>query len=374
MRIEDDLSYPGHPFATGVIIKNISAVTIDNEGKIKYIADAEQVLKRAGIEGLTAYFNYSEDIKEVFLEHLTGSNTKANFIKYAREECTGGKINRTVVHPVNIILLLNINKNPKENNQPQIAASLQIGLGYKTAGSTQNYLGFNAELEQIPIAMKLLEYTGMYSQFQTGVLLPYQNYNLTKEQRDKYKIAYREYLAAVRKADKKALEAKREVLIKLEEKFSLTVLKKLRAAERSRIEFEERKEEAKKSAEEKVKILEGQKKSTYSSVKLFFGSSKAKQDKAKAEEQVEKYKESLIKVQEELFEKEGEQLEKELDELFSTTAEVDIKTSLNMPASYERFKFAFEINLFTISVSKGQPDNKFFKMVELSIEAIRVSF
>jgi hypothetical protein len=67
-------------------------------------------------------------------------------------------------------------------------------------------------------------------------------------------------------------------------------------------------------------------------------------------------------------------LEKELDELFSTTAEIDVKTALGMSDSYERFKFAFEINLFTISVSKGQPDNKSVKMVELSIEAIRVSF
>eukprot|EP00826_Nyctotherus_ovalis_P009178 TRINITY_DN12414_c0_g1_i1.p1 TRINITY_DN12414_c0_g1~~TRINITY_DN12414_c0_g1_i1.p1 ORF type:complete len:256 (+),score=111.00 TRINITY_DN12414_c0_g1_i1:76-843(+) len=224
-------------------------------------------------------------------------------------------------------------------------------------------------MEQIPIAMKLLEYMGMYSKFQRGVLMEYQKAKPTSEEREKYGRLYREFVAAVRKKESKVAEEKQKALAAMEESLAVNAIEKMRKAERLEMSFKEKAEDSKKKMDEKVKIMEGQKKSALSSMKSFFGSSSAKEKLKKAKEDVEKYKEELLKDQEEKLTHEREAVNKEIKEMFS---EDDVKTE--MPENFERFRFAFEISKFSASVAQGHAENVSAKMCELCVEGINVSF
>ena len=41
MRLEDDLSYPGHPFSLGIIIQEVKAFTMNNEWEPEFISNQE---------------------------------------------------------------------------------------------------------------------------------------------------------------------------------------------------------------------------------------------------------------------------------------------------------------------------------------------
>ena len=112
----------------------------------------------------------------------------------------------------------------------------------------------------------------------------------------------------------------------------------------------------------------------YINLIAFFGSSTAKDKIKKAQEEIEKYKEEITKEQEEKLAAEKQAIDKELGELFSTTPEIDVQTALDMPSNYERFRFNVEINQFTVALSKGEPDLKSNKMVELSITEVKVAY
>ena len=82
---------------------------------------------------------------------------------------------------------------------------------------------------------------------------------------------------------------------------------------------------------------------------------------------MDKYREDLTKEQEEKLRKEREAIDKELKEIFSSAAEIDVTTSLDLPASYERFRFAIEISEISVSISQGAD-----KLVELCISYVKV--
>jgi len=360
-------------------VNKISAVTTDDDWKIKFVADAEQVHKSAGIRGFSLFFNYAEKEEKVFAEHITGKpgDLKA-FIDFAQNECSKGSLtNRYVLAPLDIELRLILNKDPKKNMAPQVMAALKIGSTFepqKQAEISSQHFAVNVEMQQIPLAMKLLEYTGMYSKFQTGVLAEYQKNTFTEDEKSNYVKIYRNYLTLLRNNKEKDANSKRDELAKLEERFSLTAIRKIRIAERLEMDFDEKKEEAKKKTDELVKTMENQKTSTMTSFKSFFGSSTAKEEQKKAAEEVEKFRESLTKEQEEKLAKEREAVDKELSELFSTTAEIDIQTAIDMPPNYERFRFSLEINQITVALSQGFEFTRSDKMVELSILAVYVFF
>lgn len=368
VRIEDDIGFPGHPFAIGLILKEVTAETTDQTWQKKFIEDAELVHKRAEIKGLSAFFNYTDKKRNILIEDTIGKDDLKAFVRYATEQCASGQGNRMVLHPLNVMLLLVLNKLPKKNNAPEINAVLAIGNSLNKNGE-KSFLGFNIEMEQIPIAMKLLEYMGMYSKFQRGVLMDYQKEKPTSEEREKYGRLYRDFVGAARKKESKALEEKQKALAAMEETLAVNAIERMRRAERLEMSFKEKAEDSKKKMDEKVKIMEGQKKSALSSVKSFFGSSSAKEKLKKAKDDVEKYKEELLKDQEEKMIHEREAVNKEIKEMFS---EDDVRAE--MPENVERFRFAFEISKFAVSVAQGQADNVSVKMCELSVEGINVSF
>ncbi len=84
---------------------------------------------------------------------------------------------------------------------------------------------------------------------------------------------------------------------------------------------------------------------------------------------MEKYREELTKEQEEKLRKERESIDKELKDIFSSTEEIDVTTALDLPATYERFRFAVEINEFSVTISNGVTQGR---LVELCISRIKV--
>jgi len=363
VRVEDDIGFPGHPFAIGFILKEVTAETTDQTWQKKFVENAELVHKKAEIKGLTSFFNYTNKKNEVINSTIDKNDLKW-FTKFAMQECENCKNNRLVLYPLNVQLLLILNKQLKKNNAPEINAVLSIG---SSTNKERNFLGFNIEMEQIPIALKLIEYMGMYSQFKTGVLLEYKKDKTTKEERQEYGIIYHEFVNAIQKNESKIAEEKLKMLAKFENKLAVETIEKLRLAERLEINYREKVEDIKKKTDEKVKMMKGIKKSALSSMQSFFGSTSAKEKLKKAKEDVEKYKEELIKNQEQQVTQERKAIDKELNSMFSES-----NTNAEAPENYERLRFIFEISKFSVSLAQGYGKNAFMKMCELSIDSISV--
>jgi hypothetical protein len=206
------------------------------------------------------------------------------------------------------------------------------------------------------------------------VLADYQEITFSKEQREVYKAIYQDYIYNMKSGDKQRQAERRIELTKMEEKFSLVAVKRIRMAGRLEIDFEQRKEEAKKKAEKMIKDLEGKKSSAFTSVKSFFGSSSAKEEQEKTKREVEEYRQKLLKEQEEKFIEERKNIDKELNELLSETAEVDIQGALDLPPTYERFGFKFEFDRFSLTISQGLSKAKSKRLIELSVVSIHVTF
>lgn len=376
VRIEDELSYPGNPFAFGITIERIEAVTTDESWNFTYIADAEQVHRKAVLNGLTIFLNYSDKREEVFMEHLMGEDNLGSFIKFAHEQCTTKKEeNRCLLLPFNSELRMVLNKNPKANLKPQVWASLKVGETFDESGSkgTENFMGFNVEINQISVMMKFLEYTGMYSNFQTGVLAGYQKEEFLEYEKSHYDPVYREYIQAMRAKNAKLEQAKRDELAKLEAMHSLAAVKKLRMTERVMLEFEGQKEESRKKAEEKVKKLEKEQSSLATSVWSFFGSSSAREEQEKKKEELEKYREQLLKEEEEKFVEKKLTVERKINEILANPGEVNVNLTSDMPPDYVWLNCGLEVNKFSVAISQGQPFNKSKKMAELIITKVKVS-
>jgi len=351
-------------------------VTTDSNWNFKYIADAEKVHRKAVLKGLTIFLNYSDKTEDVFMEHLMGKDDLKSFIKFAHEQCTTKKgENRCLLLPFNSELRMILNKNPQANLHPQIWASLKVGETFDEGKSqnTENYMGFNVEISQISVMMKFLEYTGMYSNFQTGVLASYQKEEFTEEEKKGYDKVYRAYISAMRSKDTKTEQAKREELVMLEERHSLAAVKKLRLAKRVLMEFEEQKEESKKATEEKIKKLEKEQSSWSTSVWSFLGSSSAKEEQEKKKAELEKYKEQLLKEQEEKLTEKQTSVNKKINDILSNPGEVNISARYEMPPDYEWLNCGLEVNKFSAAISQGQPFEKSKKMAELVITKMKVS-
>ena len=218
-------------------------------------------------------------------------------------------------------LRLVLNKEPKKNGNPQLRVQLKIGGSFSQSLKPESapdmgHMEFNIETQQITIGMKLIEYAGMYSKFQAGVLSKYKYKRFTKEQRISYADIYIPYLTAIRKKQEKAIQVKRAELEKLEQDYSLDVVKKVRVAIKRHMELEEKHENMKKEAAKKIKELEKSKSSSMSSFKSFFGSSSAKEKLQKAKEEVEKYRQELSTEQEEKIKKRKRRARKRIKRTF----------------------------------------------------------
>ncbi len=88
---------------------------------------------------------------------------------------------------------------------------------------------------------------------------------------------------------------------------------------------------------------------------------------------MDKYREQLTKEQEEKLRTEREAIDKELKEIFSTAADIDVTTAIDLPATYERFKFTLEMSQFTVTLADGLAQGGSNKLVELGIFQIKVS-
>ena len=234
---------------------------------------ADEIYKAAGINDLYVFFDYASRKEDLFVEHLVKPYKLESFVDFAKLECEKGMGNhRYLLSPLNIELRTVINKDPKKNMHPQITAELKIGstFGYVPGKGRKESLALGVEVQQITIGMKAMEFVGMYSKFQTEALSQYQEKQFTEEQRGKYEDVYGAYIYALRHKNQKALDAKRSELENMEERFSVTAIKKVRVAAKLELDFEERKEEVKKETEKKVKDLESQQSSTISSIGCTF--------------------------------------------------------------------------------------------------------
>ena len=375
IRLEDDISFPATPLACGFVLKRASAITTDRDWNFKFIENADEIHKAACLRNLSFFFDYNDNKKDVFIENIRDDSSLKAFSEFALLECNRSRSNRYVLNGLNMDLRLVLNKEPKKNANPQLRAELKIGGGFDQSPKSKSspeigHMEFNIETQQITIGMKLIEYAGMYSKFQTGVLSKYKYKRFSKEQRILYADVYIPYLTAIRKKQEKAIQVKRDELEKLELEYSLDEIKRIRIATKKALELEEKHEIMKMETEKKVKELENMKSSSMTSFKSFFGSSSAKEKIQKAKEEVEKYKQELSIEQEKQIKQEKIELEKELKELFQSSEEVNIQTALDLPDNFVRFKFSLEINEISFAVSEGTTFYRSNKLAELSIKGL----
>jgi len=366
------LSYPGLASAFGIIIKKLSVVTTDENWQVKYIENEKQVHKKAILEGLSVFFNYSEKKEDVFAEYLRQKNNLQSFTNFAFKECTEtNDRNRYITHFFSTEICFIHNKDPKKNKKPEIWASLKIS-GNST-DSLKNHFSLNIEVEQVSIVMKILEYIEMYSKSQTKLLANYQGTSFSKEQREAHKTVYQDYIYSMRSRDKRRQAEKRIQLAKMEEKLSLVAVERIRMATRLEIDFQLQKEEAKKEIEKMVKDFKYKKRNLFTSIKAYFGSSSANEEREDINYEVENYRQKLLEEHEERFTEERKNIDKKLNQLLSETTEFDVQSLLDPPSTYERFVFKFEFDRFPLTVSQGLSDSKSKKLLELSIAGISVN-
>ncbi len=249
-------------------LRKVSAVTTDHEWKVNFVSGQDEICKAAGINDLAVFFDYADHKESIFVEHRAKPYGLQAFVEFANLECSGKPpdSHRYLLSPLTIELRTIINKDPKKNQRPQIQGYLKIGSSFVHGAAAREGLGLGVEVQQITIGMKAMEYVGKYSKFQTEATSKHQEAQFSSEQKEKYEDVYTEYLQMMRLKNQKAIDSKRGELEKLEERFSLAAIKKVRAAAKMELDFEERKEEAKKDTEKKIHDLESRNSSALTSV------------------------------------------------------------------------------------------------------------
>ena len=271
IRVEDDVSYPGHPFSFGIVLKMLNAFTTDGKWNYSYVKDAEEIHKVVSMRNLSMFFNYSDKKEDVFVEFIRGKNDTKTFSEFAELECNRGRQNRYILNGLNLDVHLTLNKVPLKNRHPQVTLDIKIGSSFEEgSGSGKSEMGhfeINIEMEQLKVLMKLVEYAVAYGKFQKSALLAFLNRRMTQEEKDKYSTFYTAYLFALRKKNTKMMTAKKLAFEAMENEFSLITLKRIRLATRKDIDYSEGYEERKKETSERLKELEGRKSSVLALVK-----------------------------------------------------------------------------------------------------------
>ncbi len=234
------------------------------------MAGSDEIFKVAGVSGLSTYFDYADRKESLFVEHVVSPYNIKSFVEFAKKECEkASEAHHYLLSPLNIELRAILNKEPKKNRNPQIQAHLKIGSTFDsapTSGGARERLALGIDVQQITIGMKLMEFVGMYSKFQTEAVSGYQAQQLSEEQKSAYDDVYSAYLHGMQQKSQKAVEAKRAELEKLEDMFSLNAIKKVRVANRLELDFEERQEEMRKDTEKRIKEMRSIQSSTLTSV------------------------------------------------------------------------------------------------------------
>jgi hypothetical protein len=152
IRLEDRVSSI-HPFAVGVTLKRLAAVTCNSAWKPEYIEEASVQYKQILLEGLSIYLDYADPAK------VNSNEFAGGFKKFAEKEAalTPPFKHSYLIEPVFLTLKLTINMNA-EGWDPLFQALL-----------SQRALKVRAEDLHVTHLLKFLEFYGLFTTFCQGV-------------------------------------------------------------------------------------------------------------------------------------------------------------------------------------------------------------
>jgi hypothetical protein len=202
-RFDDDISFPGNPFALGLILKKILIKTTtdkfeEDSSDIVPLADINHKLIK--VQGLSMFLDYSntntpldfnsrivpEEREKLSKDLLKYLQDEVNFYTYCMSELNHHSKNIESHHYLLFDLTTSIqtslNENVKENLLPKMSSNLLI-----------DNLILNMELRQLTVLFKAMGYINLNTLYRAGIYKNFYKKEMTFEEKTKYMDKYIEY-------------------------------------------------------------------------------------------------------------------------------------------------------------------------------------
>lgn len=202
-RFDDDISFPGNPFALGLILKKILIKTTTNkfeENSSDIVPLAEINHKLVKVQGLSMFLDYSntntpldfnsriipEEREKLSKDILKYLQDEVNFYTYCMSELYHHSKNIDSHHyllfDLTTSVQTSINDNVKENLLPKMSINLLI----------ENLI-LNMELRQLTVLFKAMAYINLNTLYRAGIYKNFYKKEMSIEEKNKYMDKYIEY-------------------------------------------------------------------------------------------------------------------------------------------------------------------------------------
>jgi len=275
------------PFSLGVSISNLRTFTANTKWEKEFITKKDICNKALQLQNFSIFLNFRDDI---FYDKIMDDFKVDHLDPHLKDEYNkGSKSNKNIREIVkykhfisqkfqanlkNFFLLQNfcieahvkLNKNPKENNLPQIELDLVFGGEFekgssKVANTKGQTFALQFQQQQLIAVLKFLEYSGYYTKYQTFVLKDLRDNKFTdgtgaqKNQAEEYINLYTtfRYHKDINKDKnaKKMLEESQEKLKEYEKDYDYPTIAPLRQVAFNKHMVEKKKEEDRANIDKK---------------------------------------------------------------------------------------------------------------------------
>ncbi|CAG9319687.1 unnamed protein product [Blepharisma stoltei] len=315
IKYEDSIT-SNESYSMGFLLKELSVHTTSKTGKLEFTSYKDSSHKLILLDNACFFVDYGN-------ENVI-TNRLEDFELIAKLEMEIPQKHRFLLRPISFRVTLDINKNNKRLDAPQINANLICGG-----------IGVALEAKQLTHCLKLMEFLRVFDNWQKGIEIHRQEFDFTYSEELMYRLAYKKW--RIHQTD----ELRRN-LDEFEKGHSLeAILNSRKAASR---EFDE--QWAEKAAKEKVSD-----KGTLSAIKDFFTGEKEEDNLDEENKLVDKM----------LSEK--NQLSTEIE-----TFVMDSDIFHDMPDDFIRFKFSAHVNIILFSLRDEESELTLYTMMHPSIE------
>lgn len=334
IRLEDRISSV-HPFALGLVIKRVAAVTCNSAWRPEFIEDSTVMHKLLSLEGVSVHLDSADPAK------VNSADLPGGFSRLAEKEIslTPPFKHSYIIEPIFLTLKLVSNKD-YNSREPQMQATLR-----------QSALRVRMEDLHVTNLLKFSEFYGEFCNFCKGVQHELTTYEFNEAAAIEYRGLYRRFKQ----------NGKQEAMIAFEQKFNYEDLARQRLIVLEEMKLEEA-EEGK--LEEIAKLQEEPKEGYFTGVKSWLGYGKSNDQKSAEEQERLKKIESARAELASIRERQSAFTSK-----MSQFLEDSEESRNDMPEDYVKMQVSLEFEKLQFSVCKGADTMLTFLANEFTLKA-----
>ena len=291
IRIEDaSISCPSTPLAFAISLKRLSIENTNSKWRPLIYSSSSSTedqekdstfkFKVVSIKDFSIFFNYCNQIKEkaasdpILIEIIRNDPSEAAFIEYADLDLKRGRSNRYLLNGFSGEARICLNLEAHRNKMPQYMIEVKVGESFPDPGVVPNseIIEWNFEIDQLGYILKYLEYSGSYLLYCENIICKNCNNSaeLNLEDRNKYAEDYIKFVMLKNSkgiGNEEELNKVSEKLEAFEKNLTITLIKRLRMTSRKALEFNEKKEQLTKEAEQKLSKIKKEKHNIFNDFK-----------------------------------------------------------------------------------------------------------